>query len=646
MAEKMRELVDKLNRYGYEYYVLDEPTVTDREYDRLYDELKKLEEESGEVLFDSPTRRVGGEPVQAFERHRHINRLYSLDKAVTREELIEFDARVKKLTKAQNPVYTVEYKYDGLTMCLTYKEGRFVCAATRGNGIEGEDVTAQTLTIKSFPLTIDYKGTLEVQGEAIIRLSVLKEYNERAKEPLKNARNAAAGAIRNLDPKVTAERKPEILFYAVNYADPPVAATQEETMKFLRENSFKTAPHFKVCKSLEEVFEAVDEIEVGRKTLDILTDGAVIKVNDFSLREALGHTDKFPRFAIAYKFEAEESVTKLKEVRWQVGRTGKLTPLGILEPVELCGATVQKATLNNYGDLKKKRITIGCDVLIRRSNEVIPEILGSVGEGNEEVEKPQRCPECGKELTEDGANLFCVNRECPSRIVQGIVHFAGKEGMDIEGFSEMTAKLVYEKFGVDSFDKLYSLTKEQLLSLEGFKEKKAENLISAIQESKKCTLERFINALGIPNVGKKLAGDLAQKFDLDGLSAATAEELTAMEDVGEVVAKGITEYFSSKENIQMIERLMEAGVKPERRQKCGGGAFDGENVVLTGTLQGYTREEAGKIIEEQGGTVSSSVTKKTTMVLAGEKAGSKLDKAKALGIKIIEEKTFKDMINS
>ena len=375
MMDRMRELVDKLNKWAHEYYVLDAPSVPDSEYDRYYDELRRLEEESGRVLPDSPTRRVGGEPLKAFSRHAHIARLYSLDKAVTGDELSAFFTRVGKVVP--KPQFTVEYKFDGLTMCLTYRGGSFVRATTRGNGVEGEDVTAQCLTIKSFPLSISYKGTAEVKGEAVIRLSVLDEYNKSAAEPLKNARNAAAGAIRNLDPSVTAKRRPEIYFYDINYMDGDMPATQEECFGWLEREGFKVFPFRRLCSGEEEVRAAIDEIEVGRRNIDVLTDGAVIKLNDIASRKVLGSTDKFPRWAIAYKFEAEECVTVVRDVRWQVGRTGKLTPLAELEPVELAGVTVRRATLNNFGDIIKKDVKRASNVHIRRSNEVIPDILGT-----------------------------------------------------------------------------------------------------------------------------------------------------------------------------------------------------------------------------------------------------------------------------
>ena len=643
---KMRELVDTLNKWAYEYYVLDNPSVPDREYDRLYDELKKLEESTGRVEFDSPTKRVGGEPIKAFERHAHISRLYSLDKSVTYDELDAFFTRVGKV--AQNPEYTVEYKFDGLTMCLTYDGGKFVRATTRGNGVEGEDVTAQCLTIKSFPLTVKYKGLMEVQGEAVIRLSVLAKYNETAKEQLKNARNAAAGAIRNLDPRVTAERNPEILFYNINYIDDEnLLKTQEQHFEFLRENGFKVYPFLRVCKSAEEVKSAIEEIEVERKKIDVLTDGAVVKLNDCSAREALGYTDKFPRWAMAYKFEAEESVTTVKKVGWQVGRTGKLTPLAIVEPVDLGGATVRKATLNNYGDVIRKDIKVGSKVLIRRSNEVIPEILGAVEhtEGSIPVEKPAVCPACGTPVEEVGANLFCPNKLCRPRIVGKFEHFAQKGAMDIEGLSEATAGQLYDTLGFTKCSELYSLTPESLGKLEGFKDKKIKNLLSAIEKSKTVSEERFIFALGIDGVGKVAAKDLTKKYPTaEELSKAAKEDLTELENVGEITAEAIVSWFADPENAEEVKALLAAGVNPQTAKKVEGGSFAGQFVVLTGTLENSRRSEAQKLVEERGGECQSSVTAKTTLVIAGEAAGSKLEKAQKLGIKIIDETEFKNMI--
>ena len=644
--DRMRELIETLNRWAYEYYVLDAPTVSDREYDTLYDELVALENSTGRVEADSPTRRVGGEPIKAFARHRHIARLYSLDKCVTEEQLNAFFNRMGK--EVPSPRYTVEYKYDGLTVCLTYRDGKFERATTRGNGVEGEDVTAQCLTIRSFPLSVNYKGVLEVQGEAVIRLSVLAEYNRTAQEQLKNARNAAAGAIRNLDPKVTASRSPEILFYNVNYMSEGELKSQEEHFEFLKENGFKVYPFLRVCDSPSEVISAIEDIEVGRKSIDYLTDGAVIKLDDATVRGGIGYTDKFPRWAVAFKFEAEECVTTVKEIRWQVGRTGKLTPLAVVEPVELAGATVQRATLNNFGDLTRKDVKVGSKVLIRRSNEVIPEILRSVehAEGAKEVSKPETCPFCGTPVRESGANLFCPNKECRPRVVGKIAHFCSKDAMDIEGLSEMTAGQMYDFLGLRGCSELYGYTADDLSKLEGFKDKKIFNMLSALEKSKSVPLDRFLFALGIDGVGKVAARDLAKKYgSVQGLFAADREGLIGMDNVGEITADAVLSWLGNAENAAEVENLLAAGVEPvplaaaERT-----GAFAGEYVVLTGSLSEFKRSEAQKLIEERGGECQSSVTSKTTLVVAGEAAGSKLEKAQKLGVRIIDEAQFKKML--
>ncbi len=639
---RQRELVDVLNKWAYEYYVLDMPTVSDKEYDALYDELRALEEKTGVVYPDSPTRRVGGEPIKSFEKHTHIARLFSLDKSVTEEELTAFLTRVFKLAKKE-PVYTVEYKFDGLTVCLTYDRGEFVRATTRGNGVVGEDVTAQVLTIKSFPLKIKYQGLLEVRGEAVIRLSVLDEYNKTADEPLKNARNAVAGAIRNLDPKITEKRRPDIYFYDVNYRSQGGELSQIEAHEFLKEEGFKVFPYFQICQNGDEVKRAVRQIEKERKTLDVLTDGAVIKVNDASLREEMGHTDKFPRWAMAYKFEAEEVTTLLKDVVWQVGRTGKLTPLALLEPVELAGATVSRATLNNYGDILRKQVKIGSRVLVRRSNEVIPEILGATEhyETSINVQKPRVCPACGSEVIEEGAHLFCPNRNCVPRIVAKLAHYASKNAMNIDGFSDSTALVLVEKKGVKNFSDLYRLTASDFIDLEGFKDKKISNLLKEIQKSKTPALDAFLYAIGIDGVGRVAAKDLATRFKgLDGIKNATVDELKEMDNVGEITANDIVAYFNDENNIIQLLALEEAGVKPSWTETKTDGVFSGQSVVLTGSLTNYKRSEAQKLIEERGGVCQSAVTSKTTLVIAGEDAGSKLEKAKKLNVTVIDEQEF------
>lgn len=640
--QRIKELIAQLNKYAYQYYVLDEPTVSDKQYDELYNELLALEKENGTVFPDSPTRRIGGEPIKEFKSHTHLKKLYSLDKCNSFDELREWDAKIKKI--APDAVYTLEYKLDGLTLSLTYENGYFKGAATRGNGETGEDVTAQVSTIKSIPLSVSYKATFEAQGEGIMRLSALKKYNETASEPLKNARNGVAGAIRNLDPKVTASRNLDIIFYNVNYIEGKDISSQRESIAFLKDNGFKTEMLF-VSQDIEEIIGRINSVD--RKALDFLIDGMVIKVDDIRLREKLGYTDKFPRWAMAYKFEAEETTTVLKDVVWNVGRTGKLTPLASLEPVELCGATVSRATLNNYGDIVRKKVKKGSRVFVRRSNDVIPEILGVAEDnGGTEIQKPEVCPACGAKLVEEGVLLFCPNESgCPPQITGRIEHFVSKDCMDIRGISEKSVAQLYEKLDVRSVTDLYYLKADDVARLDGYKDKKIENFISSVEKSKSVPLDRFINALGIENVGKKTARDLALRFkSMNALMDAERETLLEIEDIGEVVADSITSYFGKHR--ALIEKFREIGIDPKIEQQTANGAFSGKKFVLTGTLPTYTRGEATKLIENAGGEVASSVSKDTDYVLAGDNAGSKLEKARQKGIKIISEKEFISLLNS
>ena len=644
-AADMRQMVDQLNRWAHEYYVLDAPSVPDTVYDALYDRLVLLEKQTGVTLPDSPTHRVGGQPLKSFSQHRHLKRLYSLDKVQSFGQLREW---LQKVNAAVGEVlFTVELKYDGLTINVTYDDGNFVGAATRGNGVVGEDVTQQVKTIRTVPLSIPFEGKCELQGEGIMKLSELDRYNHKhPSDRLKNARNAAAGAIRNLDPKVTAERNLDVVFYSSGYEEGLDVSSQRELIEFLRHNGMVTNHVFRTAKTFEEIKAVIEEIGAMRSSLDFLIDGVVIKVDDFAIREQLGFTDKFPKWAVAYKFDAEQVTTRLVDVEWQVGRTGKLTPIGNLEAVELCGATIRRATLNNYGDILRKRLKRDALVFVRRSNDVIPEILGAAEEGGEEIPMPERCPACGGELQQAGANLYCVNAEnCPPQIAARISHYCSRPACDIEGISDKT---VYQlmKLGVTSVADLYDLTKEQLLRLEGFKEKKAQNILDALEKSKSVGLAQFIYALGLDNVGVVTARDLAAKFgSVEALRQATQQQLTEIEGVGEVVAEGIVQYFSEKQNLDIIAKLRDAGIDPQL-QKAATGVFSGKKVVLTGKLLNYTREEASKIIQNLGGEVSSSVSKTVNLVLAGEDAGSKLDKARALGIEIIDEEAFRLMTAS
>jgi DNA ligase (NAD+) len=635
MEMTMEEMVETLNRWAYEYYVLDAPSVSDQHYDALYDRLTALEKKEGRVLPDSPTRRIGGEPLKNFEKYNHLEKSYSLDKVQSFNELEAWVTKIK--TAYPGAVFTVEYKYDGLNLSITYENGLLIRAVTRGNGVTGEVVTRQVETINSVPLSIGYKELIEVRGEGYMKRSSLAAYNEKhADEPLKNTRNGVAGAIRNLDPTVTAGRKLDMVFYSLGYNTLKLRS-QTELNEFLKKNRFATNGVFRRCENHEEIRAVIEEIGRTRDSLDFDIDGVVIKTDDFALREELGYTEKFPRWAVAFKFEAEEVVTKLLKVTWMPGRTGKVTPIGHLKPVELCGATISRATLNNIGDIRKKSLKTNSDVYVRRSNDVIPEVLGLAeeGEDSEEINAPEVCPVCGTPLIERGALLYCPNRNgCSEQIVARLELYCSKDGADIEGLSEKTLKLFYEKLGVISPDGLYALKTSQLMELEGFKEKKAAKITDSIEKSKEMSLPAFLYALGIENVGTKTAADLAERYgSLEKIMQASVEELTAIEDIGEVVAGSIKDYFSDAENVKMIGRLLAAGVKPIYSEKKEG-IFSGMKFVLTGELEGLVRSEAKKLIEEEGGEVMSSVTKNTDIVVAGENAGAKLEKALKLNVEI------------
>lgn len=657
--QRMRGLIDKLNEASRRYYDQNESDISDDEWDAMYAELRKLEEKTGERMADSPTRRVGGVVMEGFEQHRHIARLWSMDKAQSEEEILAWAQRCEKQTTEAGGLpknsYCVEYKLDGLTVNLTYDGGRLIQAATRGNGEVGEAILPQAMTIRTIPLTIPFTGRMEVQGEGIMRLSELKKYNETSAEPLKNARNAAAGALRNLDPQVTASRHLDAFFYQIGYIEGRSFETQQDMLDFMKANGLNISPFVRPAQTIEEALEAVHQIEKERETLDFLIDGATIKITDMRTREVLGTTDKFPRWSIAFKFPAQETVTKLLKITWEVGRTGKLTPLAHLSPVDICGVTVKRATLNNYDDICRKRVRIGSEVWVRRSNDVIPEIMGVVWDGEGEapetdIQPPTICPACGGplvKLRQDGVHLFCLNRtSCRPQAIARMAHFASRQGMDIETFSTRTAGLFYDELGVRSAADLYSLDREKLVALKGFGEKKADKLFAELEKSKDCELDAFLFAIGIPNIGKKTAYDLMAHFGtLEALMGATEQELVDIEDVGEIVASSITEYFADEENRRFVNRLLEAGVRPQMHmQEDAGTLFEGLTFVLTGTLPTLSRAQAQEMIRKNGGKATGSVSKKTSIVLAGESAGSKLDKARELGVTIIDEAQFLRMI--
>lgn len=663
--QRMRELVSSLNEFAREYYTLDSPSISDTEYDLLYDELRLLEKEMMIVLPGSPTQRVGSDISGEFKKHTHLTRLWSLDKAQSEKELLEWEKRIKKMIReyaedrgvqVPEPTYIMTLKFDGLTINLTYEAGALKQAATRGTGEIGEAILPQAKTIKNIPQQIKAEEILEVRGEALMTKQAFLRYNEKAAVPLKNLRNGAAGALRNLDVRETARRSLEAFFYDIGFWNGAPFSCYEKMLEFLGDQGLPVHPYHKKYSRLEDAFEEIKRISAERDQYDFEIDGLVIVVNENVLREILGYTIKFPRWAIAYKFEAKEAETLLLEVEWNVGRSGKVTPTAILEPVELGGITIKRATLNNPDDILRKGVRLGVRIIVRRANDVIPEIVGIANEqegAGREIELPSNCPACASVLIRDGVHLFCENTlSCKPQMVKSIVHFASREAMNIEGFNEKTALQFFEELAIREIADLYSITREQLLGLEKFKEKKAEKVLSALEKSKECTLDAFVFALGIPNVGKKTAHDLALEFEtLQELAAAETERLQSIPEIGIVVAQSIRNFFSDPRIREGINKLLAVGIDPRPLTKASpSGVFAGKNVVVTGSLEKYTRTEIEKRLTAMGAAVSTAVGKKTDYLIAGENPGSKMERALQLidsgenaGLKIISEEQFESL---
>ncbi len=649
IIQKMESLIEIINKASYAYYVLDNPFISDKEWDKMYYELLDLEKSSGIVLPNSPSQKIGGDVLEGFKKITHIKKLMSLGKAQSVDEIIDWNVRNQKIQSFPLEL-SVEYKFDGLSIAIKYENGQLVQAATRGNGEVGEDVTAQVKTIRTVPLSIPYKGLVIVHGEGIIKLTELEKYNNSTDEKLKNARNAVAGAIRNLDPKVTAKRNLDFFAYDINFAPELKFNTQTEIYNFLKSQGFLVGSFFHIATSTEQISELINQTEKAKSSLDYLIDGLVLKVNSVVLRDVLGETEKVPRWAVAYKFEAEETSTILNDITWQVGRTGKITPVAELEATDLCGVTIKRATLNNFNDIQRKQVKIGDRVFIRRSNEVIPEIL-SVAETyatSKIVSKPTNCPCCGSLLKDTETELYCQNHlGCRAQIILKLVQFASRNAMNIDGLSIKTLEQLYDKFNISTFSDLYKLTSEQLSQLEGFKSKKIFNILNSIEKSKNVKLANFIFALGIDGVGIKTAKQLAKHYkSIDSLQKANVEELVTLDDIAEITATDIYMFFNDKLNKNELDELLSNFVEIEQEQyNFSDGFFTGKKVVLTGTLAKFSRKEAEEIIESQGGSTSSSVSSATDIVLAGENAGSKLDKAKKLGIFIMSEDEFISHVN-
>lgn len=658
IIKEIDELAKKIEELNYNYYTLDAPLVSDGEYDKLYDRLRKLEKENGYRPENSPTQKVGGEILEKFEKHNHISRLYSQDKAQSYEDLANWIDRSKRHVNSYNELnsqklppleFIMEYKFDGLTINLTYNDGKLINAATRGNGIQGEEISAQVRTIRSIPLQIKEKSLLEIQGEALMPLSELKKYNKNNELQLKNARNAAAGAIRNLDTNETKKRNLTAFFYNISTTSLDFNS-EEEKLEFLKKQGFNVDTYHKKVKTYEEIIDELKIIEKQRETLDILTDGVVIKINDKKTQDVLGYTNKFPRWSIAFKFEAEEYTATLLDVVWNVGRTGKVTPSAILEPVDFSGVTVSRATLNNYDDIKRKKVKIGSKVFIRRSNDVIPEILGVVDENQEgtvEIEKPKYCPYCHTELIEGNVHIICPNSiSCTPQLLARMQHFASRNAMDIEGLSEKTIGQLMDELGIKEIYDLYDLTYDDLINLDRFADKKTRNLLMAIEESKNTQLSNFIYAIGIPNVGERSAKDLADKFKtLDDLRTANIEQLKEVNDIGEITAKEIVKFFKDDEIKESLDILLSKGIIINRENnKNTNKSLEGLTFVITGTVENYNRDQIKELIEDNGGKVTGQVSKNTDVLICGLKPGSKLDKAKKFSVEIYEDKQLYDFL--
>ncbi|RHM15156.1 NAD-dependent DNA ligase LigA [Amedibacillus dolichus] len=657
--QRILELRKILDRLAYEYYVLDKPSVSDQEYDRYYQELLKLEDEFPQYRDpNSITQRVGGVVLDAFEKVSHKRRMLSLDNAFNLEDLMAFDERVRQSVK--NPEYVVELKMDGLAISLHYHNGRFVQAVTRGDGLVGEDVTNNVRTIASIPMHIDMEGDVEVRGEVIMPKKSFEALNEQRRnqgeEEFANPRNAAAGSIRQLDSRIAASRKLDAYLYYFEGAQQHAMHTHEEALEALEAMRIKVNPLRKVCKNMQEVWQFIQEMSERRNDLPYEIDGMVLKVNDLHAWDLLGTTAKAPRYAIAYKFPAEEVVTKLLDIVLSVGRTGRITPNAVLEPVRVAGTTVSAATLHNEDMIKEKDVRINDDVIIRKAGDIIPEVVRSLPErrnGTQGIYKfPQICPFCGSKLVRfaDEAAHYCMNQDCPARIVRGMIHFASRDAMNIDTLGDKKIEFFHKQGFLNTIEDIYelSLHKEEILALEGFQEKSFQKMILAIEASKERPLEDLLFGLGIREVGKKAARVLAKTYgNIDDLMAAEEAELTAIKDIGVVTAQSIRAYFAEPKNKELIAHLKGFGLRMDTdKEVIKESIFTGKTVVLTGTLQYLKRNEAKALLERLGANVSGSVSKKTDLVIYGEASGSKLSKAKELGVATMDEEAFMKEVNA
>ena len=662
IKKKIEKLVKDLNYHSYRYYVLDSPVMSDEEYDRLYRHLKELEEKYNYVLPDSPTQRIGAPPLEKFEKVKHTEPMLSLDNAFSHDEVREFDKRIKKLLGTEDEVeYTVEPKYDGLAIELTYKNGLLFRASTRGDGYEGEDVTHNIKTIKSVPLKMEgskIPGEIDIRGEVYMDLDEFEKLNkqrEKSNEPLfANPRNAAAGSVRQLDPSITTARKLYLACYGIGTVKGISFKSQSELTKWLQESRFPTPEKMKVVKGIDKVIDAIEELEEKRGDFSFETDGAVVKVNDLALQHKLGVKTREPRWAIAYKFQAHQGTTKIKEIHGSVGRTGVITPFAVFEPVRIGGVTVSRSTLHNWDEIERKDIKIKDTVVVERAGDVIPHVIMVIKEKRTGEEKkfpiPEKCPACGSKVVREEGEVAvrCVSLHCPAQVQEKIAHFASRGGMDIEGLGEKNIELLYSRGLIKHFEDIYKLKKEYLLELPRFAEKSAQNLIEAIEKSKQATLSKFLFAIGILHVGEYAAKVLAKNFKgIKDLYKVKPERIMQIKQMGEKIASSLFMFFNDQKNIDLLNSMVKLGMKitnPDfKSAEKGEMPLEGLTFVITGTMP-KSRKEIEGLIEANGGHASSAISASTSYLVVGEDPGSKLGKAKSLGVKAISYNELLKMI--
>ena len=655
VESRMAYLIDVLNKANVEYYVNDNPTLSDNEYDSLMDELIKLEEKYPQLKqSNSPTTKVGNEVIAAFNKVTHPTPMFSLADVFNEDEVRDFDAKVRK--EVSNPEYVCELKMDGLAVSLIYKDGKFVSAATRGNGVIGEDITHNVRTIKKLPLTLHKKVDLEVRGEIYMNKKVFNELNEKRKQEnlnlFQNPRNAAAGSIRQLDSSITKERQLDIVLY---HLPNTTLKKHSETIELLKECGLPTNPNNKICKNIDEIMDYIHYWTEHRPELPYEIDGIVIKVNDLAMQKRLGYTVKYPKWAVAYKSPAETVLTRLDDIVCTVGRTGQITPNAVLEPIKVAGSTIRRATLHNYQYISDKDLRIGDYVYLHKAGDVIPEVVGPVKERRVNELEPyvmiDKCPICGTKLEESASkiDLYCPNEHCPARKVNSLIHFISRGCMNIDGLGESIVEDFYNMGIIKDVTDIYKLKdkKEELIELEGFGSKSVSNLLISIENSKNNSLENLLNGLGINGIGAKTAKILAKKYEtMDNLMNASSEELEQIKDIGSTLSSNISNYFDNPKNRMLIHELKDIGINMEYKglKIIQDEAFTNKKFVLTGTISFLSRDELKKIIEDRGGEVSGSVSKKTDVVIAGESPGSKYDKAKSLNIPMWDEVSLRNYL--